>query len=102
VADVNAGSVSEYTIDPGDFGLDPAPLAGLGGGEPAENAELIRGILDGSEQGAPRSATILNAAAALLASGLAEDFQTGAEDAAESIDSGAAQSKLDQLVALSA
>lgn len=100
VADLADGTIREYSITPEDFGLTPVALDDLAGGEPEYNADLIRRILDGSEQGAPRIATIMNAAAALLVGGHATDFRSGADQAAAAIDSGAAANKLDRLVSL--
>ena len=63
----------------------------------AGNAEIIRSIL-GGEAGARRDIVLLNAAAALLVGGKVERMEEGLQRAAESVDSGAAQGKLDALV----
>jgi len=98
VSEVREGAVRSYKVAPEDFGLPRAPLEALLGGDAAENARIIRGILDG-EPGPRRDIVLANAAAALVAAGLAGDFREGARLAALSIDSGAATAKLDALIA---
>jgi anthranilate phosphoribosyltransferase len=100
VAEVRAGTIERYILTPEDFGVQRASLAEIGGGTPAENAKLIRGILAG-QQGAPLDAVIMNAAAALVVTGSAEDFRSAAAMAATAIASGAANEKLQQLIAFS-
>ena len=97
VADVRKGSVRRYTITPEDFGVARAPLEALRGGDAAENAVLIRCILAG-EPGAPRDIVVVNAAAALVAAGVAEKFRDAAHLADEAIHSGSARRTLDALV----
>lgn len=98
VSEVREGAVHSYKITPEDFGVPRAPLEALLGGDAAENARIIRGLLDG-EAGPRRDIVLVNAAAALVAAGLAGDFREGARLAAQSIDSGAAIAKLDALIA---
>lgn len=98
VAEVQDGVVTTYEIAPADFGLKPARREDLAGGEPADNAKIIRAIL-GGEKGARRDIVLMNAAAAIVAGGKAADLKSGVAAAAKSIDSGAALKKLDQLVA---
>ena len=66
-----------------------------------ENAAIIRGVLAG-ETGPRRDAVLLNAAGGLVAAGLADDFMDGLALGAETIDSGAAHSRLEALVAFAA
>ena len=97
VAEVRGGKVETYDIAPEEFGLPKASIEDLKGGEVDENAEIIRSILSG-EQGPRRDIVLLNAAAALIAGGRADDFVEGIVTAARAIDTGAAQEKLDALV----
>ncbi|MGQ9503147.1 MAG: bifunctional anthranilate synthase component II/anthranilate phosphoribosyltransferase [Anaerolineae bacterium] len=92
------GHITTYTFDPTELGLARAEPDDLRGGDAQENAALIRDILSGRLQGAPREVTLLNAAAALVAAGRAADFGEGIQLARYSIDSGAAQRVLAQLV----
>jgi len=98
IADVERGFVRRYTVLPEDFEIDAAPLEAIRGGTAAENAGMIRAILAG-ERGARRDIVVVNAAAALVAAGVAENFAEGATIAAQAISSGAAQRKLAELVA---
>jgi anthranilate phosphoribosyltransferase len=98
VAEVQKATVRRYTIAPEDFGLTRAPLEEIAGGDATENAAMIRAVLAG-ERGAKRDIVVANAAAALAAAGRAADFREGAERAAESMDTGAARQKLEELIA---
>lgn len=93
VAEVRDGNVHLFRVAPEDFGVDRAPLESLRGGDAQTNAAIIRNIFDG-QPGPPRNIVIVNAAAALFASGVAADFRSGASLAAKLIDSGAARDKL--------
>lgn len=98
VAEVRGGSVRRYTVTPEEFGVARAPIEALRGGDAAENAALIRRIFAG-ETGPVRDIVVANAAAALVAAGVAESFREGARIALETIDSGAAGNKLAVFVA---
>ena len=99
IAEVNDGRVKTYEIKPSDFGIPTAAKKDLVGGEAAENADMIRKIFSG-EKGPRRDILLLNAAAAIVAGQKAKDFQEGIAAAAHSIDSGAAQQKLERLAEL--
>ena len=101
VFEIADGDVREWELDPRDLGLEPADPDALRGGSAAENAGIIRTVLAG-EQGARRDAVLLNAAAGLVAAGLADDLVEGLALGAETIDSGAAASRLAALVTFSA
>lgn len=93
-------AVQSITIDSAALGVPP-PLAGaLRGGDARENANILRSLLDG-ETGARRDIVLVNAAGALWVAGAAGDLESGMTLARESIDTGAAKSKLEQLVAAS-
>jgi anthranilate phosphoribosyltransferase len=92
--------VTESRVDPREFGVAPATMADLRGGDAAFNADVIRSVLQG-EQGARRDIGVLNAAAALVAAGRVDDVQGGLGLAAASIDSGKASDVLDALIATS-
>jgi anthranilate phosphoribosyltransferase len=89
VLEIRNGMVTEWTIDPATFDLAAAP-GELAGGEPAENAARVVAVLDGSDRSGARSAVLLNAAAAVYVSGIADSFAEGLRAAALSIDSGKA------------
>lgn len=96
ITEVRDGCIQSFTVTSDEFDVAPAPLEALRGGTPHENAEIIRQIFEG-HLGAPRDVVIVNAAAALVVAGIAEDFRSGAQLAARAIDSGAALAKLQQL-----
>ncbi len=81
-------------ISPDDAGLAPYPLEELRGGDAAYNAEALKRVLMG-EQGAYRTAVLLNSAAALLVAGQVEDWLEGVEEATEALDKGLAKALLD-------
>ena len=92
-----ANGFSTSTLAPADLSLAPATLADLAGGDAADNAEIIRAILAGSDHGPKREAVLLNAGAALFVAGEAEAIGSGMELAAAVIDDGRAAAKLDAL-----
>jgi anthranilate phosphoribosyltransferase len=98
VAEVRNGAVRRFTLTPEEFGVERAPLEAIRGGTARENAVLIRGILEG-ESGPRRDIVVINAAAALVAAGVAPNFREAAELASRTIASGAANEKLASLIA---
>jgi anthranilate phosphoribosyltransferase len=97
VFELKDGAVSEYELEPQDLGLARARAEDLKGGTPPENAQLLRQVLDG-EAGPRRDVILLNAAAAILAAGRAQDWRQGMALAQESIDSAQAKQALNRLV----
>jgi anthranilate phosphoribosyltransferase len=91
------GSVRTFTVSPEDAGLERVPPESLAGGDVEENARRLKTLLAGERSGV-RTAVVLNAAAALVVVGKAADLKEGVMRAVESIDSGAAASKLEALV----
>ena len=100
VAELKNGVVSSFTISPLDAGLAEASPEELVGGDAEHNAQAILAVLDG-QPGPFRDVVILNSGAALIVAGLADDIKQGAALATKAIDSGAAKSALDKLVATS-
>jgi anthranilate phosphoribosyltransferase len=96
IAELRDGQVRTYEVDPEEFGLQRAPLNTIAGGDAATNAVIVRKILRG-EKSARRDVVLLNAAAALVASGRADSLQHALPAAVEAIDSGAALAKLEAL-----
>ncbi|WP_432449690.1 anthranilate phosphoribosyltransferase [Aliiroseovarius marinus] len=99
VAALEDGAVHTRELHPEDAGLPVHPLSAILGGEPAENAEAFRALLDGAPS-AYRDAVLFNAAAALVVADKAADLKEGVAMAAESIDRGAAKAKIEALAAL--
>lgn len=101
VCEFQDGRKRTYEISPEDFGLQRGQKEDVRGGTPAENAEITRQILGGKEQGAKRTAVLLNAGAALYLAGRAPTVAEGVDLAAELIDSGKAAQKLEEIIAAS-
>ena len=97
VAEVRAGEITGYTLEPEDLGLKRVDPAVLEGDTPEINAETMRRLLAGDE-GPLTDITLLNAAAAIWIGGKADDLAAGLERARASWSSGAAARKLEQLV----
>jgi anthranilate phosphoribosyltransferase len=101
VAEVRDGQIHTYEITPEEFGLSRAELEQISGGaDAAENADIVQRILNG-EKSARRDVVLMNAAAALVASGKVAHLKDGAKLASGSIDSGAAARKLRELIEFS-
>lgn len=98
VTEVRDGELKTYEICPEDFGLKRYDKSEIVGGTPQENANITRGILDGSVQGAKRDIVLMNAGAALYTYGVTETLAEGVKLAAETIDSGKALEKLNAFV----
>ncbi len=94
---VDGAKLSNFQITPEQFGLTRCAPEALLGGDRVKSAGIIRSILDGSERGPKRDMVLLNAAAALVITGLAPDLAAGLVQAAEAIDGGKAQAKLEGL-----
>lgn len=99
VVEWNGEELREFDIAPSDVGLQVADAEDLKGGEPPENAVILRDILSGVP-GPKRDIVVMNSAAALVVLGKATDLREGVAMAQASIDTGAALKALDTLVAL--
>ena len=93
------GEIKTSRISPEEVGLQKASIDEIKGGDKKENARIILDILKG-KAGSPRDTVLINASAALQVAGRAKDFKEGIEIAKESIDSGKAYRKLEELKAL--
>ena len=98
--DSGRGAVRSWTVTPEQVGVARSSLADIAGGDAVRNAELLRAVLE-CEHGPRRDVVLLNAAAALVVAGTAEDLADGVARARESIDSGRAAGVLESLVATS-
>lgn len=97
VSELKNDEVKNWTLDPTELGFSLCKPADLKGGEPEENAEITLAILKGEDKGPKRQIALLNAAAAIVTSGKAENMQDGVKLAEDSIDSGKAFGKLEKL-----
>ncbi|CAN5314120.1 anthranilate phosphoribosyltransferase [soil metagenome] len=100
VAAWKQGRLERFTLSPSDVGLPVVDASALRGGEPAENADALKAMLDG-RSGPYADIVLFNAAASLVIADLATDLPQGMALARESVASGQARAALDRLVALS-
>lgn len=90
------GEIVEERLHPNMFGLPVHPLDQVKGGDPAENSDTLRILLTSGEKGVPERLVpvldfvLLNAAAVLVVSGVAKDYEDGVHRARESVTSGTA------------
>jgi anthranilate phosphoribosyltransferase len=99
VTELNDGVLKTYDIQPETYFGEAALEQELAGGVIQENAKILRGILSAEISGAKRHIVLLNAGAALYAADKTDTLAGGIEMAAESIDSGRALEKLEELAA---
>jgi anthranilate phosphoribosyltransferase len=97
VAEARDGSVKTYEVTPEEFGMKRATLADISGGDAAENAAIIRAVLE-KKKSPHRDVVLLNSAAALVAAGRADHLAEALPIASKSIDSGEAARKFAALL----
>lgn len=100
VAELKNGEITTYTITPLQFGIETGKLEELAVDGAEESLQIVRQVLDNTP-GAARDIVVLNAGAAIYAADLVDSLEAGVQKAQEVIASGAARSKLDELVKLS-
>ncbi|MBR9825409.1 MAG: anthranilate phosphoribosyltransferase [Alphaproteobacteria bacterium] len=100
LAELKDGEITEFTLNPADFGIALASEEALKGGDPEHNAQAIRDLLGGAK-GAFRDIVLMNAGAALVIADQAGSLEEGIEKARASIDSGAAAHTLERMIAIS-
>lgn len=94
ICKLSEGRLSDEDIDPRDLGFAPASVKELVGGDAAENADILEGVLMGAIRGPKREIAVLNAAAGFVITGLAKDLHEGRRHAEDQIDRGAAHAKM--------
>ena len=99
VAELKDGWIREFEIDPHDYGMEYCDIADIKASSPDDSRAILLDVLAG-KSGPARDIVCLNAGAAIYVAGLADSLADGVETARRTIDSGAARTKLDQLVAL--
>lgn len=99
VSESRDGKIKTTNYQPEDFGLTRSSKEELAGGTPEKNAAILRLILSGEANDAQTNIVALNAATAICAGGACEQIRDGLPIARESLHSGMALEKLEQLVA---
>lgn len=97
VLDLRDGEIRSYELDPTDFGIPLADLDRIRGGDASVNAAISHRILAG-ETGPATDIVVLNAAAGLIAAGIAENFPDGIDAARSALSDGAAAAALEAIV----
>ena len=97
VCELRDGWVRSYTVTPEQFGFERCKKDDLRGGTPAENAKILRAVLQG-EKSAKRNAAVLNAAAALFITGRHAAIEAAVRIASDVIDNGKAYEKLNEFI----
>lgn len=100
VAELVNGKISEYTLTPSDFGVEPVDINALKGGDGKVNARALRAVLSGHKN-AYRDVALCNAAAALMIAGKGETLSDAMRIASDALDNGKAALALDRLIAVS-
>ena len=100
-ARLNNDKIDYFEIDPEAVGIKKAPFEAILGGEAVANATILRNILNNCSTDAQRDIVLINAGYALIAEGMARDIQEGLEIARDTLLSGKAAAKLDQIISVS-
>ena len=98
ISELKNGEIRTYDLRPEIYLGRLYAADEIPGGDPAENAKILRSVLAGEDHGGARAITVLNSGAAILVAGKAEDLRDGMRQAEKSIDSGAAMGKLEALI----
>ena len=101
VSELRDGQILNWEINPSEFGIPLAKYEDLAGSSAQENANIIRAILNGDEQGAKRDIVVLNSAASILISDIATDFKQAIDLANKAIDDKKALGVLESFVEIS-
>ncbi|WP_223066634.1 anthranilate phosphoribosyltransferase [Paenibacillus caui] len=97
ISELRNGEVKTFEIEAADLGLKSCPLEDVYGGDAARNARIIRDIFQG-KKGPHRDIVLANAGACIYIAGQADSIAEGVSIAANAVDSGQAESKLEELI----
>lgn len=100
VAELKAGEIHEYTLQPEEFGLTCAESSEIAVANVKGSLEMMRSVL-ANEPGPALDIVLMNAGAAIYVAGIVDDLHFGIQSARKVIASGEAQQKLNQLIELS-
>lgn len=101
IAELKNGQITNKELDPEDLGITPANIEQLSVTDAKTSAKVLKDILSGKESGPRKDIVILNAAAAIIVSGLADDFESAIEMAEASVNNGKALGCLEKLIKVS-
>jgi anthranilate phosphoribosyltransferase len=98
---LNEGRITSIELDPAELGISSTSIDELRTGDVTANTDIIRNILSGKDKGPRKDIVILNAAAAIIVGGLADDFEEALKIADNSISEQKAQACLEKLIEIS-
>ena len=98
VAEIKDSKIDYYSVTPEQFGMKRCTLEDIHGGSPEYNAQVIRDIFSGKEKGPKRDMLLLNSAASFLVADKVSSMKEGLVMAQETLDSGRAMAKLDEII----
>jgi len=101
IAELKDGRIARKELNPRDFGIEPADIEKLKVTDAQTSARIVKDILSGKETGSGKDIVVLNASAAIIAGGLAEDFASAIRLAEASIENGSGQDCLEKLIEVS-
>jgi anthranilate phosphoribosyltransferase len=101
ILELKDGRITDRELNPEDFGIELADIENLRISDAKASAKVVRDLLTAKKSGPPKDIVILNAAAAIIAGGLADDFTSAIKSAEASVDEGRALACLDKLIEVS-
>ena len=101
ILELKQGRITPIELNVTDYGISLCDFESLKGGDAPTNAQIIRNILGGKETGPKKDIVVLNAAAAIIVANLADDFKSAINIANESVSSGKALGRLQELIEIS-
>ncbi len=101
ILELKNGTMIIRELDCSDYGIAATDLHTLRGGDIKHNAKIVREIIEGKDKGPRKDLVTLNAAAAIIVAGMADDFESAISMANVSIDDGKAKKCLDKLIEIS-
>ena len=97
IVELKDEKISEWTLDPSDFGISLYSNDAIKGGSPEENAQIAIDVFNGRETGGRREMILLNASAGLVVGGVVENIGDGLKKTTEAVETGAVVELLDSL-----
>ncbi|MHC4558390.1 MAG: anthranilate phosphoribosyltransferase [Planctomycetota bacterium] len=101
ITELKEGQITRRELDPRDLGIEPADIEGLKVTDAKASAKIVKDILSGKDTGPGKDIVVLNASAAIVVGGLAEDFASAIKLAEASVSDGSALACLEKLIEIS-
>jgi anthranilate phosphoribosyltransferase len=101
IAELKEGRITHKKLDPRELGIEPAGIEGLKVTDAKASAKIVKDILSGKDTGTGKDIVVLNASAAIVVGGLAEDFASAIRLAEASVSDGSALACLEKLIEIS-